>query len=170
MVFDLDPDEDLGFADVRRAAVDLRDTLAGLELPSWPLLTGGKGVHVVVPLRRVAGWDTVKLYARLFAELMVKREPDRFTAQMSKAKRKGRIFIDWLRNERGATAIAPFSLRARPGGPVAVPVTWSELAETDSAAAFDLEAALERTTDPADAVAPTGLTPGRVALLERAFD
>ncbi|MFW5654507.1 MAG: DNA ligase D [Roseicyclus sp.] len=169
MVFDLDPDEGLDFAEVRRAATDLRDALAALSVPSWPLLTGGKGIHVVVPLRRVAGWDTVKLYARLFAELMVRREPGRFTAQMSKARREGRIFIDWLRNERGATAIAPFSLRARPGGPVAVPVHWGELGGIASAAAFDLASAMEVSTDAADAVAPIGLGAARVRLLEQAL-
>jgi bifunctional non-homologous end joining protein LigD len=169
MVFDLDPDEALSFDDVRQAATDMRDALAALEVPSWPLLTGGKGVHLVTPLRRAAGWDTVKLYARLFAELMTARAPDRFTAQMSKAKRKGRIFIDWLRNERGATAIAPFSLRARAGGPVAVPISWRELDDIDGADAFDMAAALGRWTNPAQAITPVSLSARRVRLLEQAF-
>lgn len=169
LVFDLDPDEGLGFDAVKVASVDLRDALRELDLPSWSLLSGGKGVHVVVPLRRTAGWDTVKLFARLFAELMASRHPDRFTASMSKAKREGRIFIDWLRNERGATAIAPFSLRARPGAPVAVPVTWDELDAVDTAAHFDLPAALDRSSDPADAVSAVSLSQSRIDRLESAF-
>ena len=152
MVLDLDPDEGLGFGDVRAAAFDLQDRLEELGLPSAPLLSGGKGVHVVVPLRRTAGWETMTLFSRTFAQLCVREAPDRYVATMSKAKRKGRIFIDWLRNERGATAIAPWSLRARPGAPVAVPVTWEELETTDRADAFTLETALDR--DPQAAPLP----------------
>ena len=144
LVFDLDPDEGLGFAAVRRAAFDLRDKLEELGLGSWPMVSGGKGVHVIVPLRRTAGWDTVKLFAQLFATLLASGQPDRYTATMAKAARKGRIFIDWLRNERGATAIAPFSVRARPGAPVAVPVSWDELARLRRANGFGLKAAQER--------------------------
>jgi bifunctional non-homologous end joining protein LigD len=169
MVFDLDPDEGLGFDAVKSASVDLRDALDDLDLPSWPLLSGGKGVHVVVPLRRTAEWDTVKLFSRLFAELMAARHPDRYTATMSKAKRKGRIFIDWLRNERGATAIAPFSLRARPGAPVAVPVSWDELAGVAASGAFDLTAAMDRTGEEARIAAPVSITDTRIEKLEAAF-
>lgn len=147
MVFDLDPDEGLGFAKVRSAALDLRDRLADLGLPSWPLLTGGKGIHVVVPLRRVAEWPTVTLFARTLATHLAGEAPGRYVATMSKAKREGRIFIDWLRNERGATAIAPWSLRARPGAPVAVPVKWDELPSIRRANAFSLAQALERSGD-----------------------
>lgn len=151
MVFDLDPDEGLGFAATRRAALELRDRLSGLGLRSWAMLSGGKGVHVIVPLRRTAGWDTVKLFSRGVAMLTAQAHPDRFTAEMSKAKRKGRIFVDWLRNERGATAIAPFSVRARPGAPVACPVSWDELGRIRKAGAFSTAQALERgwaDTDP----------------------
>ncbi|SEL67000.1 ATP-dependent DNA ligase LigD phosphoesterase module /ATP-dependent DNA ligase LigD polymerase module [Roseivivax marinus] len=170
MVFDLDPDEGLGFDEVRDAAAEMREVLDDLGLPSWPLLTGGKGVHVVVPLRRSAGWDTVKLFSRLVATLMATRAPDRYVAQMSKAKRKGRIFIDWLRNERGATAIAPFSLRARPGAPVAVPVSWKELARLDSAQAFDISSARERDWSVADIPAAVGISEDRVERLEQALE
>ncbi|AJE48394.1 DNA ligase D [Celeribacter indicus] len=166
MVFDLDPDEGLGFSEVISAAYDIRDRLAALDLPSWPLVTGGKGVHVVVPLRRIAAWETVKLYARLFATGLAEAESDRFTATMSKAKRKGRIFIDWLRNERGATAIAPFSLRARPGATVAVPVSWEELGRLSGADAFGLAAAQERDWSALKVPAAVGLSQGRVAKLE----
>lgn len=138
IVFDLDPDVALGWTDVRDASKHVRDRLADLGLASTPLVTGGKGVHVCVALRRTQGWDTVKGFAKTFAHVMSEAEPDRYTATMSKAKRKGRIFIDWLRNERGATAIAPYSLRAREGAPVAVPVTWAELDKLSGANAFKL--------------------------------
>jgi bifunctional non-homologous end joining protein LigD len=123
---------------------------------------------VVVPLRRTATWDTVKLYARIFATLMAQAEPERFTAELSKAKRKGRIFIDWLRNERGSTAIAPFSLRVHPGATVAVPVAWPELDQLDTARAFGMEAALARGWKIADRPAPASLTAPRIAALEKA--
>lgn len=142
MVFDLDPDEGLGWSDVRRAAFDLRDLLQGLGLPSWPMLTGGKGVHVTVQLRRTVGWDTVKLFSRTVATHLADTQPQRFLATMSKAKRKGRIFIDYLRNERGATAIAPFSVRARPGATVAFPLSWEALRKAPGANACSMERAL----------------------------
>ncbi|MDG4647181.1 DNA ligase D [Roseibacterium sp. SDUM158017] len=166
MVFDLDPDEDLGFADVVSAARDIRGILADLGLPSWALVTGGKGVHVVVPLRRIAGWDTVKLYARIFARGLAAAEPGRFLAEMSKARRKGRIFVDWLRNDRGATAIAPFSLRARAGAPVAVPVAWDELPGLRAASQFDAARARERDWSDLDVPEAVGLSQGRIARLE----
>lgn len=127
MVFDLDPDEGLGFDDVKRAAAEVRDGLKECGLDSAPMVTGGKGVHVIVPLRRIAEWDRVKDFAKGFAQALTGKAPERYTATMSKEKRKGKVFIDWLRNERGATAIAPYSLRARPGAAVAVPVSWDEL-------------------------------------------
>lgn len=147
LIFDLDPDEELRFADVRAAASDLRDRLAALRLKSLPLVTGGKGVHVVVPLARRAEWPDVKAFARAVARQMEAEEPERFLAQASKAKRKGRIFVDWLRNERGATAIAPYSTRARKGAPVAVPVSWEELAGLEAANIFhigDMEARMSK--------------------------
>jgi len=148
MVFDLDPDEGLGWPDVRSAAFDVAARLDALGLASVPVVTGGKGVHVCVCLRRTKGWDTVKLFTKTLAHVMAQAEPDRFTATMSKAKRKGRIFIDWLRNERGATAIAPYSVRARPGGAVAMPVTWDELASLAGPATFDQQAAAARLDQP----------------------
>ncbi len=138
LVFDLDPDEGLHWADVRHAAFDVRDTLSALGLDSGAIATGGKGVHVWLALRRTRGWDTNKLFAKTFAHVMAARDPDRYTATMSKSKRQGRIFIDWLRNERGATAIAPYSLRARPGAPVALPVTWDELKKLGGANEFTM--------------------------------
>jgi len=144
LVFDLDPDEGLGFDAVRAAALSLRGRLLDLGLEPWAMLTGGKGVHLVVPLRRSLGWGDLKRFARDFATLCAQDEPDRYTVELAKASRKGRIFIDWLRNERGSTAVAPFSVRARPGAPVAAPVGWDELAGIASARAFGTQAARER--------------------------
>lgn len=127
MVFDLDPDEGLDWAEVRQAAFDLRDRLGDLGLTSFAMVSGGKGVHVVVPLTPGHDWDAHKDFSKRFAEAMTLAEPDRFVATLSKAKRKGKIFIDYLRNQRGSTAVMPYSARARPGAPVAVPVTWDEL-------------------------------------------
>ena len=147
LIFDLDPDTGLDFADVKKAARDIRRTLEDLGLTSFPMLTGGKGVHVVVPLTPQADWPVVKDFADRFARALAAREPDRFTATMSKAKRKGRIFIDWLRNQRGSTAVLPYVVRARENAPVAAPITWDELETTEGAAAFtiaDIDTLLER--------------------------
>jgi bifunctional non-homologous end joining protein LigD len=134
MVFDLDPDEGLDFADTKRAAEHLRDRLADLGLATFPMLSGGKGVHVVAPLTPQADWPAVKDFAHRFAEALSQAEPERFVANMAKAKRKGRIFIDYLRNQRGSTAVLPYSARARAGAPVAAPVSWTELREIETAA------------------------------------
>ncbi|WP_242095985.1 DNA ligase D [Sphingomonas sp. CROZ-RG-20F-R02-07] len=136
MVFDLDPDEGLGFGETKTAAEHLRDQLAEIGLASFPMLSGGKGVHVVVPLTPEAEWPQVKDFADRFARALAGAEPERFVAVMAKAKRKGRIFIDWLRNQRGATAIMPYSARARAGAPVAAPVSWTELRDLDTAARY----------------------------------
>ncbi|KPP92192.1 DNA ligase D [Erythrobacter sp. HL-111] len=147
MVFDLDPDEGLDFGDVKGAARDIRDRLADLGLASFAMLTGGKGVHVVVPLVPGHSWEAHKDFARRFAEALSLAEPERFTATMSKAKRKGRIFIDWLRNQRGSTAILPYAVRAREGAPVAAPIGWNELGKVTGAGQWrlgDAEELLER--------------------------
>ena len=144
LVFDLDPAEDVAFADVRTAARDIRDILAAAKLPSFPLLTGGKGVHVIAPLSRKNDWPEVKGFAEAIARGLERQEPDRFIASARKAKRKGRIFVDWLRNERGATAIAPYSPRARKGAAVAMPVSWEELGKVKAANAYDTKTALRR--------------------------
>ena len=147
LVFDLDPDEGLDFANVRKAAHDLRRHLADIGLTTFPMLTGGKGVHVVVPLTPKAEWPAVKDFAQRFAMALAEAEPERFTANLSKAKRAGRIFIDYLRNQRGATAIMPYSARARAGAPVAAPINWDELDEFDGGGRFtvkDADLLLER--------------------------
>lgn len=127
LVFDLDPDEGLAWERVTEAAVEVRNLLAGLGLESFVKTTGGKGLHVVLPIERRIGWDDLKAFARGVAETMVRDAPDRYTDNMSKAKRKGKVFIDYLRNGRGATFIASYSTRARPGATVSVPVRWNEL-------------------------------------------
>ncbi len=147
MVFDLDPDEGLGFEDVKKAASDLKEHLADIGLASFPMVTGGKGVHLVVPLAPRAQWPEVKSFAERFARALAQAEPDRFTANLKKASRKGKIFIDYLRNQRGSTAVLPYVARARPGAPVAVPVTWSELRDIESAQQWsvrDADALIER--------------------------
>ncbi len=127
LVFDLDPDEDLPFGRIASAAFRLRGLLAELGLESFPKATGGKGLHVVVPVTRRTGFDQAKEFAHAVARLMTTQDPDRFTANMSKKKRRGRIFVDYLRNAWNATAIADYSTRARPGAPVAVPISWDEV-------------------------------------------
>ncbi|MBY8821508.1 DNA ligase D [Sphingomonas colocasiae] len=147
LIFDLDPDPAVGFDDVKKAADDIRSTLEEIGLASFAMLSGGKGIHVVVPLTPKAKWPEVKDFAQRFALSLAQAEPERFIATMSKAKRKGLIFIDWLRNQRGATAILPYSARARPGAPVAVPLNWSELKTVESAGLYsvkDVKALLKR--------------------------
>ncbi|EPR16496.1 DNA ligase D [Sphingobium indicum IP26] len=139
MIFDLDPDEGLDFEDVKKAARDIRRALEDMGLASFAMLSGGKGIHVVVPLTPQAQWPEVKDFADRFARALAAQEPDRFTATMSKAKRKGRIFIDWLRNQRGATAVLPYVVRARELASVAAPVTWEELDGIESAAHFTVK-------------------------------
>ncbi len=127
LVFDLDPDVGLDFDKVKAAAERLRVLLADLGLITFPLLTGGKGIHVVAPLDRSANWPKVKSFAERFSRAIAEAEPETFTANIRKNQRKGRIFLDWLRNQRGATAIMPYSARAREGAPVAAPIAWEEL-------------------------------------------
>ena len=146
MIFDLDPDEGLDFADVRRAAVDLKQHLADIGLVSFAMLSGGKGLHVVVPLTPVAKWPQVTDFTKRFATALSVAEPQRFVATMAKAKRKGRIFIDWLRNQRGSTAVLPWSVRARSGAPVATPISWDELPDMTGGGVFSVRdlAALQK--------------------------
>ena len=127
LVFDLDPDVGLDFGDVRAAAVRLKALLADLGLISFAMTTGGKGLHVIVPLDASATWPKVSDFAERFARAVAESEPERFTANIRKVAREGRIFLDWLRNQRGATAIMPYSARARDGAPVAAPIAWEEL-------------------------------------------
>lgn len=145
LVFDLDPDEDLDFAHVKRAAFDIKALLDSADLPSFAMVTGGKGIHIVLHLKRRHDWDEVRAFAHGFAHQVATLDPKRFVATMAKARRRGRIFIDYLRNLRGATAIAPYSPRARGAATIATPVSWNELRTLTSAASFklrDMEARL----------------------------
>jgi len=127
VVFDLDPDVGLPWERVTEAAIEVREALLGIGLKSFAKTTGGKGLHVVVPLAPKLDWDAIKEFAKWVAERFVKTYPDRFTSNMAKRARTGRIFIDYLRNGRGATAIAPYSARARDGATVATPLFWEEV-------------------------------------------
>ncbi len=138
VVFDLDPGPDVPFAEVKKAATDIRKLLAQLELESFLRVSGGKGLHVVVPLNPGCDWDLTKRFAKGFAEALAQSEPQRFLATATKSLRNKRIFVDYLRNGRGATAVASYSLRGRPGAPVAMPLAWSELAKLKRADAFTI--------------------------------
>ncbi|HTI88562.1 MAG TPA: DNA ligase D [Alphaproteobacteria bacterium] len=127
IIFDLDPDPSVSWDVVIAAMQEVREALDTVGLASFPKTTGGKGLHVTVPIEPRHPWPVVKEFARTFAEYLARRAPDRYTTNMSKARRKGRIFIDYLRNDRGATAVAPYSTRARKGGAVAVPLSWREV-------------------------------------------
>jgi bifunctional non-homologous end joining protein LigD len=148
MVFDLDPDEDLDFQVVKRAAFDIKALLESADLPSFAMITGGKGIHVVLNLKRKHTWDKVKGFSGAVAEKIEELDPKRFVSNMAKAKRKGRIFVDYLRNGRGSTAISPYSPRARGTAPVAVPVSWSELKTIPSASVFKLKDMAARLAEP----------------------
>ena len=144
LVFDLDPGEGVTWAAIKAAARDVRDRLQEIGLQSFVRLSGGKGLHVVVPLKPKADWAQAKDFCESFAQAMAEHAPDRYVATMSKAKRNGVIFIDWLRNARGATSVCSWSLRARPSAGVAVPLRWEELGRVTAADAFPLPKALQR--------------------------
>jgi len=138
LVIDLDPDEGLGFEAVKQGAKDIRRKLADLGLVSFAMLSGGKGVHVVVPLTPGHTWAQHADFAHRFAGALALGDPERYVATMSKAKRTGKIFVDWLRNQRGSTAVMPYSARARENAPVAAPVSWEELDGLASAHEFTI--------------------------------
>ena len=144
LVFDLDPGEQVAWAEVIRAAREVRDLLSAAGLASFVRTSGGKGLHVVVPLSPSVPWSRAKPFARAFAESLAAHEPLRYVATASKKFRKGRIFVDWLRNGRGATSVASFSPRARPGAPVAMPLRWSELGRVPAGNAYDIASAPRR--------------------------
>ena len=144
IVMDLDPDPALPWDEVVRAAIELRERFARLELESFVKTTGGKGLHVVVPLERRLDWDELKAFTKGIAAGMVEDAPDRYVMNMRKAVRGQKIFVDYLRNGRGATAIAPYSTRAREGAPVATPVSWKELEAGVDPKAFTVRAMPDR--------------------------
>ena len=127
IIFDLDPGPDIGWPELVRAAKEVRERLRAAGLESFIKTTGGKGVHVVAPIEPVAHWDEVKPYTRTIAEAMVADSPDHYVSKMSKKLRAGHIFVDYLRNGRGATAVAAYATRSRPRAPVSTPLSWDEL-------------------------------------------
>lgn len=126
IIVDLDPPDD-DFDAVRRAASDLHELLDELKLPAYPMTTGSRGLHVVVPIRPDEHFDPVRAVAGRLADVLAARHPDRMTTRVRKSRRRGRLFIDMLRNAYGQHAVAPYSVRPLPGAPVATPIRWAEL-------------------------------------------
>jgi len=143
LVFDLDPGPGLKLSDVIEAARDVRTRLERIKLKSFVKTTGGKGLHVVVPIKP-APWHVAKEFCHTVALSMEKDAPDRYLATATKARRNNRIFVDYLRNSTEATAIAPYSTRARPGAPVAMPIDWSELGSLKAANQYTVQNAMTR--------------------------
>ncbi|MFP3853238.1 MAG: DNA ligase D [Anaerolineales bacterium] len=139
LIFDLDPGPDVDWERVRQAAKRVRGLLEEFGLQAFIKTSGGKGLHVIAPLERRAGWDRVRDFAESIAKRMARQEPDEFTASASKKKREGKIFVDYLRNGRGATNVAPYSTRARDGAPISTPIAWDELDRIQAANAFTVE-------------------------------
>lgn len=160
IVLDLDPSPEVAWAAVVAGARAIRQELESLGLASFVRTSGGKGLHVVVPFRRGPGWPQVKAFCEALADRLVEADPARYIATASKAQRKGKIFIDWLRNARGATSVCSWSLRARAGAPVAMPLRWEELDAIGGGNTFELGGALERAaslqTDPWEGMARLG--------------
>jgi DNA ligase D len=127
VIFDLDPDEEVDVKAVRAAALEIHGRLDALSLPNFVKTSGGKGYHVVVPLKPSADWDEAKDFAHDFARALEQAAPDRYTATLSKKARTGKIFVDYLRNGRGSTTVAPYSSRAKKGATVSMPAIWAEV-------------------------------------------
>jgi bifunctional non-homologous end joining protein LigD len=152
IVMDFDPSPEVGFSEVKRAAFELKKILDHLKLKSFVKVTGGKGLHVHIPVATIYTWDQIKEFSFVLAQQMMDDAPDRYTSVLSKAKRKNKIFVDYLRNGRGATAVVPYSLRAHEKSSVALPITWVELRKIRDPSSFTLKKTLARlktrTTDP----------------------
>lgn len=144
LVFDLDPGDGVAWDDLVAGALEVRERMSASGLASFVKTTGGKGLHVIVPIEPKVGWDEAKAFAKRVASEMAKDVPDSFVATVSRKAREGRIYVDYLRNQQGATAVAAFSTRARPGAPVSVPIDWNELPSLGSGARFDVTSLLGR--------------------------
>jgi bifunctional non-homologous end joining protein LigD len=144
LVFDIDPDEGLAWERVLEAAHTLRAHLEQLGLGCFVRVTGGKGLHIVTPVVPETAWDQAKQFCKGVAAALAEREPGKYLATMSKRARKGKIFIDYLRNGAGATAICSYSTRTRAGATVAVPISWAELDAGVRSDAFDVENIVQR--------------------------
>jgi bifunctional non-homologous end joining protein LigD len=143
LVFDLDPGPGTGWKNVMAAARDVRDRLSALKLKSFLKTSGGKGLHVVLPIKSTS-WEEAKAFTKAIAEAMEADEPERYVSTATKAKRNKRIFVDYLRNSREATAVAPYSTRARFGAPVAVPIDWPELGSLKAANQYTVRNLIQR--------------------------
>ncbi|KTD53267.1 putative ATP-dependent DNA ligase YkoU [Legionella santicrucis] len=139
IVIDLDPDPSVAWETTVKSALEVKKYLQEFKLTSFVKTTGGKGLHVVVPIQPEYGWDEVKNFAHVFVAFLEKINPECYVSKMTKSKRKGKIFIDYLRNQRGATAISPYSTRARAHAPVAVPISWDELTNDKRDSEFTLK-------------------------------
>ncbi len=148
LIFDIDPDEGLDWRAVVDGAFEIGDHLDRAGLPAFVRTTGGKGIHVVVPVERHSSWSELKDFSHGFVAMLERRAPRRFTASMSRAARRGRMFVDFLRNQRSATAVASYSLRARPGAPAATPVAWDELRDIEDPRELDFASVPKRLANP----------------------
>ncbi|MBC7428266.1 MAG: DNA ligase D [Bacteriovorax sp.] len=151
IVFDFDPDPGVKFGKVKEAAFVLKDLLGRLKLKSFIKTSGGKGLHVHVPIAAIYDWDEIKNFSKSICDQMEMENPGKFTTNISKAKRKGKIFLDYLRNGYGASAVVPYSVRARPLAPVAFPITWAEAEKLKSPAQYtlkDVQKMLKKRKDP----------------------
>ena len=156
IIFDLDPDEGLGFGDVVAAAIEVRERLRRIGLESFVKTTGGKGLHVVVPVEPVTEWRAAKAFAKSFSDEMADDSPERYLTRISKAERAGRIFIDYLRNDPTSTAVGPYSTRSRPGAPIAMPIEWEELDRPLDPGAFTIKTGPARIAERQDPWADMG--------------
>ena len=169
LIFDLDPDPAIAWPELAQAAHALRDRLTRLGLAPFVKTTGGKGLHIVVPIAPRESWDCAREFSKAVAESMVREEPERYTATMSKLQRKGKIYIDYLRNARAASAICAYSTRAFAGAPVSAPIRWDEL-RSDVRAKFDINSMrdrLSREKQPAWEEFDKGRAPISRAMLKR---